>query len=129
VSNVKSFEFKKAYEEVKINGNVYKVELGDEKVKEYQKAFIEFSDESVALQANKDITQEEAFDGAKELVKKFIDVLLGHDAFEVLYEQSGGSILNMIDLVSFLADVVKDKTQTIQSEQLNKYLKKPKGKK
>lgn len=117
---------------MKINGEIYKLDLSDEKVIEYQKQFSHFYDTSQLLQLEaekEDITPEErtAFmDKSKKLVTETMDLLLGHGSFEKLYRQSGKSLLNMIDLVTFLTDVIKEKTVTLQDENVSKYLKKKK---
>jgi hypothetical protein len=129
---MKSFDFKKSYEEIKINGEIYKVDLSDDKVKEYQKTFNKFFEESQVLQtidstklSNEE--QAELFDSSKRLVAETIDVLLGQNVFSLLYEQSGNSLINMIDLVTFLVDIIKNKTSELRDDVMDKYIK-PKGK-
>jgi hypothetical protein len=126
---LRSFEFKKSYEELKINDRVYRIDLSDDKVKEYRKVFVEFHDQSVLIQNVDGEDQEQLFDKSKEMVTKVIDTLLGTGSFATLYEESGNSLLNMVDLVACLTDVVREKTEEFQTSNLDKYLKKPKGKK
>jgi hypothetical protein len=126
---LRSFEFKKSYEELKINDRVYRIDLSDDKVKEYRKVFVEFHDQSVLIQNVDGEDQEQLFDKSKEMVTKVIDTLLGAGSFVTLYEESGNSLLNMVDLVACLTDVVREKTEEFQTSNLDKYLKKPKGKK
>lgn len=126
---MRSFDFKKSYEEIKINDRVYKIDLSDEKVKEYYKEFISFESKSLKLQAEsiKAITpeeQEKFVDESKSLVGHTLDVILGKGSFDHLYIDSGKSLLNMIDLIMFLTDVIKEKTESIREETLNKYLNK-----
>lgn len=114
---------------MKINDRVYRIDLSDDKVKEYRKVFVEFHDQSVLIQNVDGEDQEQLFDKSKEMVTKVIDTLLGAGSFVTLYEESGNSLLNMVDLVACLTDVVREKTEEFQTSNLDKYLKKPKGKK
>lgn len=126
---MKSFDFKKSYEELKIDGEIYKIDLSDDKVKEYQRAFVDFQVKSQELQiaSDKAITpelKEEFMDKSKALVGETIDLLLGGQSFDKLYESSGRSLINMIDLVLFLTEIIKSKTEELKSSTLEKYIKK-----
>jgi hypothetical protein len=126
---MKSFDFKKSYEELKIDGEIYKIDLSDDKVKEYQRAFVDFQVKSQELQiaSDKAITpelKEEFMDKSKALVGETIDLLLGGQSFNKLYESSGRSLINMIDLVLFLTEIIQSKTEELKSSTLEKYIKK-----
>ena len=47
---MRKFEFEKSYEEIEINGKPYKVDLSDDKLKEYQIKFQQFFNEAQELQ-------------------------------------------------------------------------------
>lgn len=130
---MREFQFKKSYEEVKINGDVYQIDMSDVKVAEYQILFSTFHDEAAKLQAEseKDMTPDEqkAFiNKSKELVGKALEALLGENTFDKLYEQSGKSIINVIDLILFLAEMIAEKTEKVKDENIKKYLKAKKKK-
>ncbi|UYG93185.1 hypothetical protein [Cytobacillus firmus] len=125
---MRSFDFKKTYEEIKINGEVYKIDFSDAKLKEYRKSFNEFYAESQKMQsvnASELVKDDEfkQFDQATDLTKKAIDNLLGDGSFDKLYEQSGRSLFNMMDLVEFLAELVGEKTNKVRNERAHKYTK------
>lgn len=125
---MRSFDFKKTYEEIKINGEVYKIDFSDAKLKEYRKSFNEFYAESQKMQsvnASELVKDDEfkQFDQATGLTKKAIDNLLGDGSFDKLYEQSGRSLFNMMDLVEFLAELVGEKTNKVRNERAHKYTK------
>lgn len=126
---MKKFEFKKTYEEVEIAGKVYRVDLQDESVKKYQKQFNSFYEQSQNLQAaaTKEMTIDEqaAFlDQSKELASVTINALLGDNAFDEIYEASGKSLINVMDLINFLTEVIREKAGELQEQTVNKYLKK-----
>lgn len=128
---MKSFDFKKSYEDIKINDREYRIDLSDDKVKEYRKAFVEFYDQSIIInqENEKEKDEDKMLERTKEIVGKAIDTILGEGSFSILYIESGKSLINMVDLVSFLTEIIKDKTEEFQAKHADKYLKKPKGKK
>jgi hypothetical protein len=126
---MREFSFKSTIEEFKINGEVYSIDFADDKVKEYQKTFRSFYDKAMEFQKaiNKDVNttdeeQEEMLEKSKQMTKEIIDSLLGKNKFEIIYEQSGRSLMNVLELVSFLGDVVKEKTEKLTTSHVNKYL-------
>jgi hypothetical protein len=126
---IKKFEFKKTYEEVEIAGKVYKVDLQDESVKKYQKQFNSFTEQSMQLQEaakeNMTVDEQAAFlDQSKELAMVTINTLLGENAFDELYEASGKSLINVMDLINFLTEVIREKAGELQAQTVDKYLKK-----
>lgn len=127
----KAFEFKKSYEEVDLAGNTYRIEFTDEKILEYNKSFDEFYKESKELGKldikNSTVEQQhELFYDMQKLVKNITDQLLGEGAYEALYEASGNSLMNMIDMVEYLSEVVEEKSRHIREDRKNKYLAKKK---
>lgn len=125
---MRSFDFKKSYEELKINGEVYKIDFSDAKLKEYRKSFNEFYAESQKMQSvnTSELAKDDElkqFEHAADLTKKAIDKLLGDGSFNKLYEQSGRSLFNMMDLVEFLAELVGEKTNKVRKERAHKYIK------
>jgi hypothetical protein len=129
---MRSFEFKSSVEEFKIGDKVYQIDFSDQKVKEYQRTFVNFYEKSQELQKEIDKStvenQEELFDQTLELVKGLIDQLLGSGSFDELYEKSGKSLINMMDLIAFLSEVVAEKAEKAKDERLNKYVKNKKSK-
>lgn len=129
---MRSFEFKKSYEEIKINGEIYKVDFSDNKVLEYQKLFRSFYATSLELnEEGKDINktqdqEKEYFDKSLKLVKDTLEGLLGENTFDKIYEQSGKSLINIVDLVTFLADTIQEKMTSLKDEKLEKYVGKKK---
>ncbi len=123
----KAFEFKKSYEEVDLAGNVYRIEFTDEKVLQYNKSFDKFYRESKKLSKidikNSSVEeQHDLFYNMQKLVKKVTEQLLGEGTYDTLYEASGNSLMNMIDMVEYLSEIVEEKARHIQEDRKNKYL-------
>ena len=127
--NIKKFEFKKSYEEVELAGKVYKIELNDERMLVYMKAFDKFytkSNELHEIETEKlDIkAQEEVLNEMAEMIKEILDLLLGKGAYDELYEKSGQSVINMVDVVLFVGDVVGERMEQSREEKKQQYVKK-----
>lgn len=125
---MRKFEFKKTYEEIEIAGDVYKIDVSDQKLREYQIEFYEFYKESQRLgeiDTNKLSIEEQQkiFDETLEIVKKVVEKLLGAGSFEKLYAASGGSVMNMIDLVNYLGEVFQEKLNNAKQKKRVEYLK------
>ena len=131
---MRKFEFKKTYEEIEVAGEVYRVDVSDKKLKEYQIEFHEFYKESQRLEKI-DVDelsaeeQTEMLDNALGILEKVVNKILGDGSFDVLYEKSGKSIMNMIDLVNYLGDVVNERLNGQRQEKRGHYLKHKQGKK
>jgi hypothetical protein len=131
---MRTFEFKKSYEEVEINSKVYKLDMSDDKIQEYQRLFIEFYKRTQEIEKEfpgDEFTveqQQEFMNKSTELLKETVDALLGEGSFDVLYVESGKSLMNVTDLLVFITDVVKDRIETTKEDKASKYLKKKKAK-
>jgi hypothetical protein len=124
---MRSFEFKSSVEEFKIGDKVYQIDFSDQKVKSYQRSFVNFHVKSQELSDKIDKAtpeiQEILFDQTLQLVKELLDQLLGSGSFDELYEKSGKSLINMMDLIAFLSEVVVEKADKAKNERLEKYVK------
>lgn len=126
---MKKFVFDKSYEEVEIAGQVYKIDMSDEKVTEYQKAFKLFY-EKVQELSNTDIekiSDEEQIGiltKQKDNMKAFTEIVLGVGAFDKLYELSGRSTVNYMQLLMFISEIFEEKTNNIKADARKKYVKK-----
>ncbi|MBM7585850.1 hypothetical protein JOC86_002392 [Bacillus pakistanensis] len=125
---MRKFEFQKAYEEIEIAGNVYRVDFSDAKIKEYQQEFFAFQDDIKKLESVDEtkLSEEDQwkhFEELKTLVKKIINTVLGEDSFEPLYKAAGKSVMNMLDLVWHLAEIVNDRKTRNLEDKKSKYVK------
>lgn len=115
-------DVQKAYEEVDIAGKIYVMDLNDEKMKEYTKAFNEFRKESFKL-SEKDYAemtteeQEEAEKKNYELMEKVSDLLLGEGSFQKVYRDTGKSLMVMADILLQLMDVVNGRLETFKNKE------------
>ncbi|PEW91863.1 MULTISPECIES: hypothetical protein [Bacillus] len=125
---MKKFEFKKTYEEVEIAGKVFRIDLNDDKVFEYQESFNKYGkemqeDSSSDIESFGKEEQKEFFDKQLQRIKEVIEIMLGKDSFEHIYEASGRSIINLAELVTYLSDLIGEKTVNIRDEKKKKYVK------
>lgn len=125
---MREFSFKKSYEEIKINGQLYKFDFSDDKLKEYQKYFNEYYQAAKKFEDvdTSNLSKEEEnkyFDDSLNLVKSLVEKLLGEGTFDKTYEDSGRSLLNMVDMITFLSDVIGDKMKSVRDEKYQKYVK------
>ncbi|MED4447447.1 hypothetical protein [Bacillus thuringiensis] len=125
---MKKFEFKKTYEEVEIAGKVFRIDLNDDKVFEYQESFNKYGkemqeDSSSDIENFSKEEQKEFFDKQLQRIKEVIEIMLGKDSFEHIYEASGRSIINLAELVTYLSDLIGEKTVNIRDEKKKKYVK------
>ncbi|PFD62323.1 hypothetical protein [Bacillus thuringiensis] len=125
---MKKFEFKKTYEEVEIAGKVFRIDLNDDKVFEYQESFNKYGkemqeDSGADIESFGKEEQKEFFDKQLQRIKEVIEIMLGKDSFEDIYEASGRSIINLAELVTYLSNLIGEKTVNIRDEKKKKYVK------
>lgn len=125
---MRKFEFKKTFEEVEIAGKVYRIELNDDKIREYQEEIysLEVDIQELLNVDETKLTKEERekrFEKEKQLACRVLDMLLGEGSFDELYEKSGRSIINMYNLVEFLAEIVNERSAQNREERRRQYVK------
>lgn len=124
---MKKFSFDKSYEEVKIADKVYKIDMSDDKVKDYQQALQGYHKEAEQLtSANLENAtpeeQVELFNKQLGMMKVVTETILGEGTFDELYEMSGRSSRNYLKLMLFIAEVMEEKIDEVKSDALSKYL-------
>lgn len=123
---IKKFEFKKTYEEIDLAGRVFKIDFSDNAILEYNRKMEHFYIEAQKM-AKPDVSdlsrteQIELFNKSKELAKGTADSILGDGAFEYLYEQSGNSLINMMDALYFLGEVISEELAKIKQKEVQKF--------
>ncbi|MBB6446456.1 hypothetical protein [Bacillus benzoevorans] len=126
---MKQFTFDQSFQEVEIAGVIYKVDMSDDKVREYQKSFQKYYVESQQL-SQTDVEkmsadeQLELYNKTLEAMKEVTEVILGEGTFAELYEKSGKSTRNYMKLLLFIADIFSDQFEDVKNDALNKYLNK-----
>ncbi|MGJ9460284.1 hypothetical protein [Oceanobacillus sp. CF4.6] len=127
---MKQFTVKKSYEEVEIEGEVYKIDLNDNKLKSYMLEGHKLKEEAdKILDMSEDATAEEiekGLDEVKELTKQATDSVLGKGAFDNIYPKTGPSINNMADVLFQVIDYLNEKQKEDLDKQKAKYTKKKK---
>lgn len=125
---MREFKFKKSYEEIKINEKVYRLDLADDKLTGYQSLFKKYYDKTqemqkvdvAALDENESL---EFINKSKEIVSVLLNAILGEGSFDVIYEESGRSLVNVSDLILYLMDVINERTNSVREDKHNQYLK------
>jgi|HigsolmetaAR203D_1030402.scaffolds.fasta_scaffold47345_2 hypothetical protein len=126
---MRKFEFDKSYEEIEVGGEVYRVDMSDEKIKQYQKTFAEFYKEAQQI-SEADFEkmpieeQTDLLEKQKKTMKKLTETLLGEGTFDKLYEQAGRSTANFVKFLMFIGDIYEEKTDSLKSDARKKYVKK-----
>jgi hypothetical protein len=114
-------DVQKSYEEVDIAGDIFILDLNDEKIKEYTAAFDDFQKESEKL-SKKDLesmSKDERDKFSKqnhELLKKVTDLMLGDGSFVKIYHKTGKSLMVMTDILVQLMEVVTNKIEKFKSK-------------
>lgn len=127
MSAIRKFDFSKSFEEVEINGSIYKVGFNDSDVLRYTTEFDRFYVKSKEIN-NKDSVnmtvdeQKEMFAEMQELTKTVVEEILGKGTYKKLYEQSGESLMNILEMVEYLSDVVGDRVKQIKMDKKKKYV-------
>lgn len=126
---MKKFNFKKEYEEVEIEGKVYRINFDDASILEYHKEFEDFYKDVERVQAidttDMDNAQlKEVFKDIRKISQPMMDSVLGAGSFNELYEKSGRSTMKMVDALNFVSDIVGDGMTEVRNKRKNNYTKK-----
>jgi len=129
VENKFQFNFEKTYREIDVAGKLYKVSFDDESMFKYQECFVAYEKKAKELQAEevdiREATPEQLRDmnaKQREVVKDAIEIFLGEDTFEELYEKAGRSIMNLFSLVNYLTKLVEAELRAKAGSNLDAYL-------
>ncbi|BBW97224.1 hypothetical protein ACPVTF_04170 [Geobacillus icigianus] len=128
---MKKFEFGKSYEEIEINGELYKVDFSDDKLKEYQNMFYRFFKEAqelekVDIEKLGEAEMDALLDKQRQNMKDVTETMLGEGTFEKLFKLAGHSTWNYMKLIEFLAQTIEERFGEIKEEQRKKYVKRAK---
>lgn len=120
-------DVQKSYEEVEISGVVYRVDLNDDRLKEYIKAFDEFRDESLKISEKEfvEMSKEEQAEATKrnyEIMEKVTDLMLGTGSFEKVYNDTGRSLMVMTNVLFQLIQIVEDKLTNFKLDKKSYYV-------
>jgi hypothetical protein len=119
MSEIKQFDFESPIQQLKIAGDMYEIDFSDDSILKKQQRFETFYQEAEKI----DKEAEDYIEKTKELIKDTVDTILEKGAFDILYIKSGKSIMNILNLVEFLADIINEKSQESKKNVENKYLK------
>lgn len=122
---MRKFEFKKSYEEIEIDGEIFKVSLKDEDRKNYSKQLSKFHEmiNDIDTKNIDKITIDDAIameDRVKDITLETIDVLFGDGSSEKLYKKADEQVEEIIPIVFAVAELINERRQ----ETMGKYTKK-----
>ncbi|MBJ8031422.1 hypothetical protein [Bacillus cereus group sp. N21] len=123
------FTFEKTYKEIDVAGTLYKVNFDDESMLKYQEGFVSYEKKAKELQ-NEAIDFREASPDVlramnlqqRELMSEAIELFLGEDTFEELYEKAGRSLMNLVSLIDYLTKIVEEELRAKSGNNLDAYL-------
>ncbi|MCU5020513.1 hypothetical protein OCD65_27935 [Bacillus paranthracis] len=128
-NNVFQFNFEKTYKEIDVAGKLYKVAFDDDSMLRYQ---VSFKDYEAKVQEAQQIAPDyekasideikAVAEKQKELMKDAIEIFLGDDTFNELYEKAGRSSINLIGLIDYMMNLVKEELESRTGEVNSKYL-------
>lgn len=129
VENKFQFNFEKTYREIDVAGKLYKVNFDDESMLKYQEGFLSYEKKVKELQ-NEAIDFREASPEVlramnlqqRELMSEAIELFLGEDTFEELYEKAGRSLMNLVSLINYLTSLVESELRAKAGSNLDAYL-------
>ncbi|WP_077623842.1 hypothetical protein [Sediminibacillus massiliensis] len=124
----------KAYDEVEIAGEDYKLFYDDESLKRYQKQAQIYSKKASDYAKKQDKIPEmsekerkKLEDEGFEFVKEFIETFLGAGSYEKMYQACGKSMINLVGLINQIMEWLDSKLATVDDKKKQRY--KPKRKK
>lgn len=123
MTNVKRFEFKKAYETIEAGDHTFIIDMSDEAIKKYSEKFTDFDKKVKKINVNK-LSHDEQHQELMKIVRDSIDSIIGTGKFDMLYQETGKSIFTMMDFALYLAEVTTNAIQSNKNnEAINKYVK------
>ncbi|MCC2397544.1 hypothetical protein LKL95_27600 [Bacillus cereus] len=123
------FDFEKTYKEIDVAGKVYKVAFDDDAMLKYQIASKEYEAkvqevqnlvpdiEKASIEELKLLNEKQ-----KALFKETIELFLGDDTFEELYEKAGRSVIQLTGLLDYLTGLVEEELKSQSASVQDKYL-------
>lgn len=125
----KKFTFGSVIEEVEIGNKKYSVDFSDDAVEKRDEVLHKWHQEYSTF-ANTDIDSLDMNDqrlklsSLRENMKEFIESVLGEGVFAELYELSGKSTTNLLELALFLMEFIAEKSNKSADTLRSKYTKK-----
>lgn len=125
---MKSFELDKGYEEIEIADTTYKIDLSDQKRKEYQRKGLELKEaadrfSSVSDEMSEEETQKTLND-LRETTGEIMDLILGDGAFDEIYRKANRSVFPVVDVllqvVTYLNEVQEENYQEKRKKYINR---------
>ncbi|PEE04608.1 hypothetical protein [Bacillus pseudomycoides] len=123
------FNFEKTYKEIDVAGKIYKVKFDDDSMITYQEGFVSYEKKAKELQDDtldiREATAEElrAMNlKQRELMKEAIELFLGEDTFDELYEKAGRYLMNLVSLINYLTKIVEEELRSKAGNSLDEYL-------
>ncbi|HDX9500150.1 TPA: phage tail assembly chaperone [Bacillus thuringiensis] len=123
------FDFEKTYKEIDVAGTVYKIAFDDDAMLKYQIASKEYEAKVQEVQTlvpdiEKASVEELKLlnEKQKALFKETIELFLGDDTFEELYEKAGRSVIQLTGLLDYLTGLVEEELKSQSASVQDKYL-------
>lgn len=115
---VRKFEFKKAYEEIEIDGKIYRFNTDDESLFKYQEELTTHGKKMTELSQRDDLEEKDIYEQNIALFKEILKLIFNQDCFDDIYAAAGKSLFGLIDLVDYLGDIIREKVSERQRKNL-----------
>jgi len=130
---MKKFELYQGFEEIDIGGEIYTIDLSDEKRKQYMLEGKRLQEKSKKFQDIPDEMSEEDVDKLlvelKETVEEISNKILGDGAYEKLYVKTNGSLFSIFDVIFDVIEYISQLENDKLDKKKEKYTKHKKKKK
>lgn len=115
---MKKILLQKAVEEIEIGDKVFILDTSDDTLKKWQKEIHALQDELNAL----DYTDNDALEKVRVVMIACLDLILGENAGNNIYEMTGRSTSLMMNVVFELAKIMTDKIKNMKSNAAADYI-------
>lgn len=123
---MKQIQLNQAVEEIDIGGEVYEIDMSDQKRKEYNQAGQHLEKrmkEIEAIEANTEEEQDKLLTEIKDILKSTTDEILGDGAFENLYPKTNYSTVVLTDTLYQVTEYIRQKDSELLQRKKDKYTK------
>lgn len=117
-------DLQKTYEEFEVGGNVYRMDLHDDKIVSYVKAIRKFEVEHSKIIEKQNQDSENLDDvvaEAKAICKDAIELFLGTGTFEQIYQDVGQSVFNLLIVLDAIKEVIEKNHGEVKRKTIEKY--------
>lgn len=107
---MKEFKIKKSYEEVKIGGHVFKIDMGDEVLNNFRKD----SPLVAEILKNYDAEDKDAIDLLRDTLEAIVNNIFMDSPFDTIYGLCNHSLISVSEILVQALDVINERHANIK---------------